>query len=209
MTAVRERGFLVAVVGIDGAGKTTQVKALAEWLEGEGVNAHCLLNQTMLPVRQSLDRIALEDGFPGHLEMVGADAIRLISACAKLAALARLEDTLRIPGTVTLVDRYTYCQYAAVRLQKADNEEFLRRLNRALPEPDLILFLDVDPLEAQQRIKKRGIDEESLEFLSGYRAAYASLPEFTQFTVVDGNGDHAAVQQLLRRQVEERVLRAG
>ncbi|WP_328389872.1 hypothetical protein OHS81_34510 [Streptomyces sp. NBC_00400] len=40
---------------------------------------------------------------------------------------------------MALADRYHVCQDAAVRLQKAGNEEFLRRLNRGLPQADLIL----------------------------------------------------------------------
>ncbi|MFF5769639.1 AAA family ATPase [Streptomyces californicus] len=195
-------GRLIAVSGIDGAGKTTQVKELASWLQDQGIKVQCLLNQSMLPVRRSLDAIAQEDGFSGHLDMLGADTIRLISACAKLAALAPVQDNLQVPGMVTLVDRYTYCQYAAVRLQKADNETYLRRLNRALPIPDLTLFLDVSPEIAQQRIRKRGIDDETLDFLTTYRAAYRSLPEYESFTVLDGDGDLDSVQRRLRTEVQ-------
>ncbi len=200
-------GRLIAVSGIDGAGKTTQVKELASWLQDQGIKVQCLLNQSMLPVRRSLDAIAQEDGFSGHLDMLGADTIRLISACAKLAALAPVQDNLQVPGMVTLVDRYTYCQYAAVRLQKADNETYLRLLNRALPVPDLTLFLDVSPEIAQQRIRKRGIDDETLDFLTTYRAAYRSLPEYESFTVLDGDGDLDSVQRRLRTEVQ-RVLPA-
>lgn len=76
-------GYLVAVVGIDGAGKTSQVGRPAEWFEGLGNPTRRFVNQTQLPVRQSLDAIAREDGFAGHLDMLGADTVRLISACAK------------------------------------------------------------------------------------------------------------------------------
>jgi len=198
-------GRLVVVSGIDGAGKTTQLHELASWLQGQGIKVQCLLNQSMLPVRRSLDAIAQEDGFSDHLDMLGADTIRLISACGKLSALAPVQENLKVPGMVTLVDRYTYCQYAAVRLQKADNESFLRRLNRALPTPDITLFLDVAPEIAQERIRQRGIDDETLEFLTDYRAAYRSLSEYESFTVIDGNGDLDSVQQQLRTEVQ-RVL---
>jgi dTMP kinase len=200
-----QRGMLVAVVGIDGAGKSTQVRALTDWLEGEGVGARCLPHQTMLPVRRALDRIAVEDGLTGHLEMIGADTIRLIAACAKLTALAQIPAMLAEPGSVVLVDRYTYCQYAAVRMQKAGNEQFLRRLNRDLLEPDVTIFLDVAPETAHRRIKQRGIDEESLEFLTDLRAAYLSLPEFQSFHVVDGDGSPEQVQQGLRDVLREAV----
>ncbi|MBP0453532.1 hypothetical protein J5Y04_28900 [Kitasatospora sp. RG8] len=208
MTPRSRSGHLVAVVGIDGAGKTSQVGRLAEWFEGLGRPTRRFLNQTQLPVRRALDAIAREEGFPGHLEMLGADTIRLISACARLSALAPVEEVLNTPGAVAVADRYTACQYAAVRLQKADNEEFLRRLNRSLPQPDLTLFLDVDPEVARERIARRGIDEETLEFLADYRAAYRSLPEFEDFVVVDGNGSFDDVQELLREAVRRTLPEA-
>ncbi|MER0477906.1 hypothetical protein ABR737_06035 [Streptomyces sp. Edi2] len=100
------------------------------------------------------------------------------------------------------------CQYAAVRLQKAGNEEFLRRLNRVLPQPDLILFLDVAPEVAQERIRLRGIDEETLEFLVDFRKAYRSLPEFEDFVVVDGNGTFHEVQESLRAEIRRALPEA-
>ncbi|WP_245603485.1 dTMP kinase [Salinispora cortesiana] len=133
--------------------------------------------------------------------MLGPDVIRLVSACSKLATLATLREVAADPESVTLMDRYTYCQYAAVRLQQATNEDFLRRLNRALPTPDLTVFLDVDPAGAQRRIERRGIDRESIDFLASYRRAYLSLPEFDSFVVVDGNGGREAVQRALREVV--------
>lgn len=109
---------------------------------------------------------------------------------------------------MALADRYTVCQYAAVRLQKAGNKEFLRRLNRVLPQPDLILFLDVAPEVAQERIRLRGIDEETLEFLVDFRKAYRSLPEFEDFVVVDGNGTFGEVQELLRAEIRRALPEA-
>lgn len=192
------RGRLVAVVGLDGAGKTTQVLALGDWLNGAGVDAVVMPNQSLSPVRHSLMRIAHEDGFADHLEMLGASTLRLISACAKLAYLARLNDLLASSDGIIVADRYTVCQYAAARAQGADNEAFLRRLNRALPEPDLTIFLDVEPDLALQRIRARGTDEESPEYLHAFRAGYYALPEAAGFVHVNGNPVPSTVQKSLR-----------
>ncbi|MEJ2851896.1 MULTISPECIES: dTMP kinase [unclassified Saccharothrix] len=195
------RGVLVAVVGLDGAGKTTQVEGLGEWLRARAVPVEVLPNQSLAPVRAVLTRIAREDGFADHYDMLGVGTMRLISACAKLAYLSRLGRTLDTSDSVVVVDRYTYCQYAAARAQGADNEDFLRRMNAALPVPDLTVFLDVDPVEAHRRIEARGIDSESMDFLRAFRAAYRSLPEFGTFTVVDGGRSPEEVAESLRRTV--------
>ncbi|MEV0647734.1 thymidylate kinase [Phytomonospora sp. NPDC050363] len=192
------RPVLIAVVGIDGAGKTSQAHELAGWLRAWDWHVRYVPNQTLLPVRRALDRIAVEDGLNDHTELLDADTMRLLAAGARLAAL---HDALVEPAPVTVVDRYTFCQYAAARVLGAGNVDVLRRLNRELPVPDLTLYLDVEPAEAQQRIKRRGVDEESLEFLTGFRDAYRSLPEYEGFTVVDAGGEFDTVQGDMREAV--------
>lgn len=194
------RPVLFAVAGIDGAGKTSQAHDLADWLRAYGWGVRYVPNQTLLPVRRALDRIAVEDGYASHTDLLDPDTMRLLASGARLA---QLHDALSDPAPVTVVDRYTYCQYAAARVLGAGNEDMLRRLNRELPEPDLVLYLDVEPEEARRRIKERGVDEESLEFLNGFREAYRSLPEYEGFTVVDANGRYDDVQGRLRERVRE------
>lgn len=194
------RPVLIAVVGIDGAGKTSQAHELAGWLRAWDWHVRYVPNQTLLPVRRALDRIAVEDGLSDHTELLDADTMRLLASGARLAAL---HDALVEPAPVTVVDRYTYCQYAAARVLGAGNEDVLRRLNRELPTPDLTLYLDIEPVEAQRRIKERGVDEETLEFLTGFRDAYRSLPEYETFTVVEAGGDFDTVQGFLREPVRE------
>lgn len=194
------RPVLIAVVGIDGAGKTSQAHELAGWLRSWDWHVRYVPNQTLLPVRRALDRIAVEDGLGDHTDLLDADTMRLLASGARLAAL---HDALVEPAPVTVVDRYTYCQYAAARVLGAGNEETLRRLNRELPVPDLTIYLDIEPVEAQRRIKARGVDEETLEFLTGFRDAYRSLPEYETFTVVEADGDFDTVQGFLRKPVRE------
>lgn len=191
-------GRLIAVVGLDGAGKSTQVVALADWLVRTGVPARAYPSVSLAPVRTALTAIAREDGYTDHLDLVGAETMRLISACSKLARVAPLREELRTSPHTAVVDRFTYCQYALANAQKAGDEVFLRRLFRGLPEPDLTIFLDVDPEIAAGRIARRGIDTESVQFLHRFREAYLALEEFPRFVRVDGNGDQDTVQRALR-----------
>lgn len=191
----------MAVVGLDGAGKSTQVQALGDWLRSLGVPAQAHQSVTMAPVRKSLTAMAQQDGLRDHLDLVGGETMRLISACSKLARIAALEESLAASRDVVVVDRYTYCQYALAKAQGTGNIDFLRRLFAGLPEPDLTIFLDVTPNEAVRRIDSRGIDSESLEFLEEFRAAYLGLPEFPGFVTVNGDGERSAVQSLMRQAV--------
>lgn len=192
------RSRLVAVVGLDGAGKTTQVAALADWVSSIGVPAQAHLSVSMTPVRAALTAIARQDGFEHYTDVVDQATMRLITASSKLARLAPIVASLAETPHTAIVDRFTYCQYALAKAQGAGSELFLRRLFAGLPAPDMTIFLDVDPAVAAVRIDRRGIDTEDLDFLHRFREAYLGLEEFPGFIRIDGNGSPEAVQEALR-----------
>lgn len=194
-------GRLVAVIGLDGAGKSTQVRKLGEWLRAQGIPGQAHQSVTMAPVRKSLNAMARQEGLKDHLELIGGETMRLISACSQLARVAALEETLATSPGVVVVDRHIYCQYALAKAEGVGSVEFLRRLLDAAPKPDLTLFLDVSPAEAVRRINVRGIDEESPDFLEAFRAAYIDLPEFAEFVSVPGDGDFETVQLAMRQAI--------
>ncbi|MEV8305786.1 hypothetical protein AB0P36_00125 [Streptomyces flavidovirens] len=196
-------GRLVAVIGLDGAGKSTQVRMLGEWLRSQGVPGQAHQSVTMAPVRKSLNAIAQQEGLADHLELIGGETMRLISACSQLARVAALEPTVTTSPDVVIVDRFVYCQYALAKAEGVGSIDFLRRLLGAAPKPDLTIFLDVSPAEAVRRINVRGIDEESPEFLEAFRDAYIDLPEFSEFVSIPGDGDFETVQLAMRQAIAD------
>ncbi|MEU1407140.1 hypothetical protein ABZ471_33170 [Streptomyces sp. NPDC005728] len=189
------------MIGLDGAGKSSQVRMLGDWLRSQGVPGQAHRSLTMAPVRKSLDAMAQQDGLEDHLELIGGETMRLISACSQLARVSALEETLMTSPDVVIVDRYIYCQYALAKAEGVGSVDFLRRLLGGALKPDLTIFLDVSPAEAVRRINVRGIDEESPEFLEAFRAAYVGLPEFTDFVSVPGDGDLETVQLAMRQAI--------
>ncbi|MGX9898843.1 hypothetical protein ACW0JT_01340 [Arthrobacter sp. SA17] len=79
-----------------------------------------------------------------------------------------------------------------------------------LPKPDMVIHLVVDPKQALLRVLARGTDTESLEELSGFDAAYRSLPEYEDFLKIDASGTPdevlARLSQLLDAQVSGRPV---
>lgn len=189
---------LIAVVGLDGAGKTSQAARIVGDLVSDGVVAELLPNQTQAPMKLILEEIAREEGLDDYLDVVSPDVMRLASTMVKVLDFARiLGDRERARSTVMVADRYSVCQYAAARAQGAGNEDLLRKVNARLPPPDLTIFLDVAPETASDRILARGLDNEDIDFLHRYRQAYLGLPEAAGFTVVDGEGAPDAVAERL------------
>ncbi|MEV7231814.1 dTMP kinase [Polymorphospora sp. NPDC051019] len=181
----------MALVGIDGSGKTTQAHQLAALLTARGVPATYWQNAGG---RRWLGRIARRVGRRDPQHLLGRTGLLFVESVLRWLAIARalLRSTLR--RRVAVMDRYAVCQYASIRAHGGHRSEALARaFYRIFPPPDVTFLLDVDPAEAYRRIETRGTDHETMEFLSASVAAYRSLPEHPGFVVIDANGTPAEV----------------
>lgn len=190
---------LVALVGIDGSGKTTAAKALARRLRLGGHRARYFENAGLRP---PLNWMAQRLGHADAVAWLGVDRFGAIEQRVRWAAMWRAVWWSRLPGPrIAVMDRYAPCQYAALRTRAAGGEAAARRRYARLPDPDLTIFLAVDPATAQRRVEERGRDREELSYLEAADAAYRSLPEWPTFTVVDAESSAddvlAAVSRLV------------
>ncbi|MCG2623320.1 thymidylate kinase [Arthrobacter sp. I2-34] len=198
--AGRSGPLRIAILGIDGAGKTTAARRLAARFAGCGIRARFRRNGGG---RRTLD-IALRP--------FGTTAEALLGGCG----LSRFETVLRgaallrtLPGRpasgVEIHDRYLYCQFALNRARGCGTGRLLRILAKVVPAPDLVLYFEVDPGLALARVGRRGNDVESLATLRAFAAGYRSLPDFGSFHVIDANGS----QQQIQDQIEAVLARTG
>jgi dTMP kinase len=149
-----------------------------------------------------LDRIAQALGRPDAMSLLGRGVFLVIEVLVRGALLTRSMLWSRLTRRVTVMDRYTYCQYAMMRARGNRGERLVRLLYRLFPHPDLVCFLTVAPVRALERIERRGKDREGLDYLTALDAAYRSLPETAGFTVVDANLPTMPVHAALREAVE-------
>jgi dTMP kinase len=196
------RPLTIALVGIDGAGKSTQAGLLAEWLTSVGVPARHVKNPGG---RLRLDRIARALGRPDAISLLGRGGFLVVEVLVRWVLLIRSVLWSRLTRRVTVMDRYTYCQYAAMRARGNRGERLVRLLYWVFPRPGLVCFLTVAPTRARERIERRGKDREGLDYLVALDAGYRSLPETAGFTVVDANLPtvpvHAALREVVERQL--------
>lgn len=185
---------IIALVGIDGAGKSTHARWLADWLTAHGTPARYSQNPGG---RLRLGRIAQRLGRPDAAALFGTRGFAVIEALIRWAAIARGLLLARLTGSVAVMDRYSYCQYVAAHARGTGGERWLRALYAPFPRPDLVFLLAVPPEQAQQRIALRGRDSEELAHLQASDAAYRQLPEAAWFTVVDAGAEPPAVQAAL------------
>lgn len=164
--AVRKRldkGVLVALEGIDGAGKTTQATRLRDLLGQDGLFVVASKEPTNgrwgTQLRQSaqLGRLSPEE----ELELFIRDRREHV-------------DTLIAPalesGKVVIVDRY-YFSTMAYQGARGMNPKRIQELNESFaPMPDLLVLIDVPPEVGLQRIRGRGDKENLFEGLNSLRA---------------------------------------
>jgi dTMP kinase len=182
-----KQATLIVIEGIDGSGKTSLGRALADRLHADGHEARWYPNKNLAPVRSALDAIARRRGFADRFEMLGRDQAQFLAATLKLRDMLDLAPDLAEKGLVMVMDRYYYSHLALALVMRTANEPRLRRLYQVLPEPDLLLLVEVSPAVALQRVTARGTDSNTLQFLQDFADAYQNLAERDpHFTVISG-----------------------
>jgi dTMP kinase len=166
-----KRGLLVVVEGIDGAGKSSVLRAVRAAAEPLGIEVVSSREPTDGPwgrrLRESAaqGRLSLEE----ELDLFVRDRRQHVQELL-LPVLDR--------GGLVLLDRY-YLSNAAYQGARGADPDAVLALNESFaPVPDLVLLLDCDPLVALERIKRRGgvADEfEKLEALQAVRDIFLGV----------------------------------
>lgn len=141
--------MLVAIEGIDGAGKTTQVALVAEALEREGYEVVRTHEPTdgphgrRLRASATLGRLSPEE----ELETFVADRTEHVERLIRPSLAA---------GRVVLVDRYYFSSMAYQGARGLDPSEIQRRNEAIAPRPDLLIILEIDARAGVERVNTRG-----------------------------------------------------
>lgn len=189
------RPLFIVFEGIDGCGKSTQLKLLCERLEK--------LGRTPMPTAEPTDSTT---GKLLRAALSGSDP-RTAAEMAALFTLDRIhhnkaengiEKSLE-KGFDVISDRYYYSSLAYQG--SLTDYEWVRHMNCACPEirrPDLCIFLDLSPKAALSRIGQRGEAKEIYEkedtltlFRATFLRVFASLDD--NVAVINAEGDPTEV----------------
>ncbi len=146
---LRPRGVLIALEGIDGAGKTTQAGLLEEWLRPTGIQ----VIRTKEPTDGPWGRLLRESASKGRLSP--SDELHAFLEDRREHVTRLINPGLQAGGVV-IVDRYYFSTAAYQGVRGHDPEELIRKNEEFAPPPDLLVLLDISPREAIGKIRERG-----------------------------------------------------
>ena len=161
---MQTKGKLLLLEAGDGSGKATQTKMLKERLVAEGRCVRQVEFPDYASPSSALVRMYLGGDFGEHASEVNAYAASAFFAVDRYASFQTKWHADLEAGAIVLADRYTTANmvHQAVKIEDAaEREAFLAWLEDfeyeklALPRPDLVLFLDMDPAVSRRLIAAR------------------------------------------------------
>jgi dTMP kinase len=197
----------ITLEGIEGCGKSTHLRLLSEWLEGQGV-AHSVTREpggTLIGA--NIRRLLLNS----HDEEIDPLCELLLYLADRRQHVARLLEPGLSKGELILCDRYTDATLAYQGYGRGLSLAMLRQLNGLATgglTPDLTLLFDCAPEDGLARARRRADDLaqgewredrfelEEIEFHRRVRAGYLELAreEPGRISIIDSAPPLAEVQ---------------
>ncbi len=188
---MEQKGLFITFEGADGSGKTTQIKKIAEFLEGKGKEVVITREPGGTELGQTLRNILLN--YDGEVS-------KRCESFLYLADRAQHIDTKILPavasGKIVLCDRHTDSTLAYQGYARGLDVAKIRELNLLATNgviPDLTLVFDVETGVASQRVgdEKDRMEAEGFEFHKKVRKGYLqiAIEEPERVKVINANND--------------------
>jgi dTMP kinase len=164
--------MLIVFEGLDGAGKSTQIRALAQALRARGEEVVCSKEPTDGPFGAALRRSAKTGRLPIDEE------IGLFLKDRRQHVEELIQPALD-RGAYVLLDRYYFSTCAYQGARGVDPEELRSRNEAFAPRPDLLVILEIEPEDGLARVRRRGDEADAFEQLESLRRVKAIFDRFT------------------------------
>lgn len=185
------QGAFISFEGIDGSGKSTQARALAEALRGQGRDVVLTREPGGSPGAEEIRRLVLE----GDRDRWSAETEVLLFTAARRDHLERVIAPALAAGRIVICDRFADSTRMYQGLGRSDLRAVVDQLHRLMigREPDLTILIDIDPAVGLGRALSRGGAEARFESFgeelqARMRHGFLALAkEFAaRFVVIDG-----------------------
>lgn len=206
-----KKGRFITFEGMEGCGKSTQIRLLAEVLTAQGHEVTVARSPGGTPVAEKI-RTLLKVRTEGD-DLTPEAELLLFGACH-----AQMTKHLIFPilerGGILLSDRFFDSTTAYQGYARGLDLDMVLRINRFVCgdfEPDLTLLLDIDPELGIERSRRRAaleddrFDSEKMKFHHDVRNAFLELARLNphRFRVIDASRSQADVHQQILEAVHD------
>ena len=225
--------MLIVLEGLDGAGKSTQVKMLDAYLQAAGLKTRFLhFPRYEAPIYGDLIARFLRGDFGGN-DAVHPQLVALLYSLDRIDAAPAIKEWLD-EGYCVILDRYVYSNIAfqCAKLPEGEESDQLREwifnyeyTVSGIPKPDFNIFLDVPIGFVDKQLKhnrsgsdrdylegKSDIHESSIEFQKNVRKIYLRQceldPDFIRIDCADADGEILPAQTIfddLKHIISQRI----
>ncbi len=206
-----KRGVLISFEGVEASGKTTQAKALVDWLASKQIPHIFVRDPGTTTVGEKIRAILLDQGSRGMHER--CEVLLFLAARSQLVyemILPALKDR-----KVVVTDRFsdsTFAYQSYARDLPLRLVSIMNRFAAAGLKPDLTFLIDIDTAKRKERGKFSDRMETETEAYHGrVRQGYATLAGRARkrFMVISGEKPIDAVHQEVIHRVKDMLIRKG
>ncbi len=208
-----KRGKLITIEGIEGAGKSTALAFIKNYLLKEKKEVVWTREPGGTPLAETLRKLILH---PESAEVITADTELLLMFAGRAQHLQEVIMPALQAGRWVVSDRFVDASYAyqgGGRGVSIDRIKYLDEWIVGQCQPDLTLLLDVEPALGEERAAKRGgekdrIEQEKNDFFKRVRDAYLQrakqAPE--RMKIINANLSLPEVEQQIKQVLEKWMI---
>uniref|UniRef100_A0A486XJT9 Thymidylate kinase n=1 Tax=Rheinheimera sp. BAL341 TaxID=1708203 RepID=A0A486XJT9_9GAMM len=175
------QGRFIVVEGLEGAGKSTAIAHIKHWLAQRAITPVCTREPGGTPMAEALRDLVKQ---VRATEQVAPQTELLLMYAARMQLLLNVIRPALAAGNWVLADRHDMSSRAYQGGGRQLDESFINQLRHAVLgdlQPDLTLYLDIDPVIGLERARQRGeldrIEQEQLAFFQRTRQKYLQIAQ--------------------------------
>lgn len=169
-------GKFVTIEGCEGAGKSTQLKLIADYCVKNGIDAIFTREPGGTPISEQIRKIILD---ADNMEMDDVTELLLYNAARRQHIFEKILPAIN-SGKLVFCDRFIDSTMAYQGYARGLNRSLINRLNEltlADFKIDLTIFINIDPESGFKRKGGNGSDRLEQENLSFHKSVYSGYCE--------------------------------
>lgn len=205
------KGLFITFEGADGCGKSTQLRFLAEYLEGLGASVVQTREPGGCPVAERIRDILLD-----RSSQMDAVTEALLYAAARAAHVRQVIRPALENGRIVLCDRFIHSSLAYQGYGRRLGPELVMQINAAAMDgcmPDLTVFINIPPERAFMRMNEHKVhDRLECEDMAFHQRVYDGFTELSKgpnIISIDAHGTKQETHKIILEKLAPLFKSAG